>query len=101
MKNILNYSVFTAVMAVTPALLAQTPAESVSWHSKTVWGALLATALFAIVGFVLAILGYKLFDYFTPGNLHKEILENKNVAAAIIGAAVIVGICILVAAAMG
>ena len=101
MKNILKYSMFTAVMAVTPALLAQTPAESVSWHSKTVWGALLATALFAIVGFVLAILGYKLFDYFTPGNLHKEILENKNVAAAIIGAAVIVGICILVAAAMG
>jgi len=88
-------------MAVTPALLAQTPAEAVSWHSKTVWGALLATALFAIVGFLLAILGYKLFDYFTPGDLHKEILENKNVAAAIIGAAVIVGICILVAAAMG
>lgn len=101
MKNILKYTMFTAVMAVAPALLAQTPAEAASWHAKTVWEALLGTALFAIFGFVLAILGYKLFDYFTPGDLHKEILENKNVAAAVIGAAVIIGICIVVAAAMG
>ena len=101
MKNILKYTMFTAVMAATPALLAQSPAEAVNWHAKTVWEALLGTGLFAIVGFALAILGYKLFDYLTPGDLHKEILENRNVAAAIIGAAVIVGICILVAAAMG
>ncbi len=101
MKNILKYTTFAAVMAVTPALLAQTPGEAASWHAKTIWEALSATGLFAVVGFVLAILGYKLFDYFTPGDLQKEIIENKNVAAALLGAAVIVGICIVVAAAMG
>ncbi len=45
-------------------------------------------------------LGYKLFDKCTPGDLHKEILENKNVAAAIVAAAVILGVCIIIAAAM-
>jgi uncharacterized membrane protein YjfL (UPF0719 family) len=44
--------------------------------------------------------GYKVFDKCTPGDLTKEIIENKNVAAAIIGAAVILGVCIIVAAAM-
>ena len=44
--------------------------------------------------------GYRLFDKFTPGDLHKEILENKNVAVAIIAAAVILGVCLIVAAAI-
>jgi len=56
--------------------------------------------VFAFVGIGLAILGYKLFDKCTPGDLNKEIVENKNVAAAIIGAAVILGVCIIVAASI-
>lgn len=56
--------------------------------------------IFVAIGVSAAIVGYKLFDKCTPGNLTKEILENKNVAAAIIGAAVILGVCIIVAAAM-
>ena len=56
--------------------------------------------IFVAIGVAAAIVGYKLFDKCTPGDLTKEILENKNVAAAIIGAAVILGVCIIVAAAM-
>jgi uncharacterized membrane protein YjfL (UPF0719 family) len=56
--------------------------------------------LFAGVGIATAIVGYKLFDKCTPGDLNKEILENKNVAAAIVAAAVILGVCIIIAAAM-
>ena len=71
-----------------------------NWHAKTFTEALLYMGIFVVVGVALAIAGYKFFDYFTPGNLHKEIVENKNVAAAIIGGAVIIGTCIIVAAAM-
>ncbi|MSU63976.1 MAG: DUF350 domain-containing protein [Pedosphaera sp.] len=56
--------------------------------------------IFAAVGIVVAVVGYKTFDKCTPGDLHKEIVENKNVAAAIVAAAVILGMCIIVAAAM-
>jgi cytochrome b subunit of formate dehydrogenase len=62
--------------------------------------ALALMVVFAFVGVVVAILGYRMFDKFTPGDLHKEIVENKNVAAAIVAGAVIVGVCIIVAAAM-
>jgi hypothetical protein len=71
-----------------------------TWHARTLLGALGLVALFGIFGVVLAVFGYKLFDFCTPGNLHKEIVENKNVAAAIVGAAVIVGVCIIIAASI-
>ena len=71
-----------------------------TWHARNLGEALLYTALFSVFGVVLAVIGYSLFDKFTPGDLHREIIENKNSAAAIIGAAVILGVCIIIAAAM-
>ncbi len=75
-------------------------AESPAWAARSLGEAVWHTVLFGLLGIVLAIVGYKLFDLVTPGKLHHEILQNKNVAAAIVGAAVIIGVCLLVAAAM-
>jgi uncharacterized membrane protein YjfL (UPF0719 family) len=61
---------------------------------------LLMFAIFGIVGILMAILGYKVFDRFTPGDLHNEIIEKKNIAAAILAGSVILGVCIVLAAAM-
>ena len=59
------------------------------------------SALFGITGIGLAIAGFKIFDLLTPGNLQKEIFENKNMAAAVLASAFIIGVCIIVAAAVG
>ncbi|MCC6231876.1 MAG: DUF350 domain-containing protein [Verrucomicrobiales bacterium] len=75
-------------------------AAEVSWTPATVASGILAMAVFSVAGVVLALLGYKIFDRFTTGDLHREIMEHKNVAAAILAAAVVLGICIIVAAAM-
>ena len=56
--------------------------------------------VFSFLGILVAIAGYKLFDKCTPGDLHREIVENKNVAAALVAGAVILGVCIIIAAAM-
>lgn len=87
-----------ALAAALPAYAEET--ATTAWHAKSLGEAVLHTALFGVLGVVLAIVGYKLFDLVTPGKLHHEILQNKNVAAAIVGAAVILGVCLLVAAAM-
>lgn len=64
-------------------------------------GALIATAIFGLVGIGLMLLGFKIFDWMTPRiDLEKELGENKNVAVAIVMASVIIGIAIVVAAAM-
>lgn len=71
-----------------------------NWPASTPWEALLYTAMFATLGIMLALAGFKLFDKFTPGDLQREIIEKNNVSAAIIGAAVVLGICIIIAAAV-
>lgn len=86
--------------AETAAAAAGAAAPLPTWHAQTLPQALGYMLLFAVVGILMAIGGYKLFDACTPGDLHKEILENRNVAAALVGGAVILGVCIIIAAAM-
>jgi len=62
---------------------------------------LILFVIFGLAGIIMAVIGYKLFDKFTPGDLHKEIFDNKNVAAAILAGSVIIGVSLILAAAMG
>ena len=70
------------------------------WHAQSLGQAIGYMLLFAAIGILAAIVGYRVFDKCTPGDLNKEIVENKNIAAAIIAAAVIIGVCVIIAAAM-
>ncbi|WP_395751646.1 DUF350 domain-containing protein [Prosthecobacter sp.] len=56
--------------------------------------------IFGLAGILMTILGYKLFDKLTPGDLHGEIFEKKNIAAAILAGSVIIGVSLILAAAM-
>jgi len=86
--------------AATPSLFAADATTPPSWHAQSLAEAIGYVVLFTALGVALAIASYKLFDKCTPGDLSKEILENKNVAAAIVAGAVILGVCIIIAASM-
>jgi uncharacterized membrane protein YjfL (UPF0719 family) len=91
----------TLLLAITPSLLAaDASAAAVSWHAQTLLSAVGNVLIFAAIGIVAAILGFKIFDWCMPGDLQKEIIENKNVAAAIVAAAAILGVSIIIAASM-
>jgi len=87
------------LVAASPLVAAES-APAPTWHAQTLGQALGYMLLFAAVGIAAAVIGYKVFDKCTPGDLNKEIVENKNVAAAIVAGAVILGVCIIIAAAM-
>jgi len=55
-----------------------------------------SSIIFSLFGLVLFGVGVYIFDKLTPGNLTDEILEKKNNAAAIVVAALIIGISIIV-----
>lgn len=61
---------------------------------------LLASIAFGLIGIVLAIVGFKLFDWAIPFDLEKEMCENKNVAVGILCAAIVLGVCHIIAASM-
>lgn len=83
-----------------PGWLHAAEVPPAGWHAQSLGQAIGYMILFSVIGIAMAIVGYLIFDKCTPGDLHREIVENKNVAAAIVGGAVILGVCLIVAAAM-
>ena len=92
----------TILLVIAPSLMAaDAPPAVASWHAQTLLAAIGNVLIFAGIGIAAAIIGFKVFDWCTPGDLQKEIIEHKNVAAAIVAAAAILGVCIIIAALLG
>lgn len=91
--------VYFSMLSIMPTSLPLAQA-TLDWHAASLGQAVLYTVLFSLLGIGLAIVGYKLFDLCTPGKLHEEIFKNRNTAAALLGASVIIGVSIVVAAAI-
>ena len=58
---------------------------------------MISTVVFSVLGMVLAIVGFKVFDLAIKFDIEREICEKNNIAAAILAAAVVLGICLIVA----
>jgi len=60
------------------------------------------SCIYGFLGIVLTVLGYKIFDWMTPHiDVEKELAEKQNIAVAIVCGALILGIAIVAAAALG
>ncbi len=85
----------TFLSAAGPLLAAESTAELLP---PEFWTGLLGSVAFGLIGIALAVLGFKVFDWVTPRmNVERELAEKHNVAVAIVMAAVILGICYIVA----
>jgi len=62
--------------------------------------ALLNAVTYAILGIVIFAVAFVLIDKLTPYHLWKEIVDDKNVALAILVGALSIGMCIIIAAAV-
>jgi putative membrane protein len=61
----------------------------------------LANALiYSVLGILIFALAFVLIDKLTPYHLWKEIVQDKNVALAILIGALSIGMCIIIAAAV-
>ena len=89
-------SILQAVTSAVEQVEVSMPARP-----ETVWQALFYTLLFGLLGILLTVLGFKVFDWIHP-NMHveKELAQNHNIAVAIVMAAIIIGISIVIAVAI-
>ena len=71
------------------------------WPPPTFASALLAAAAFGVLGILMMLLGYKVFDW-TWGRIdvQRELAERNNIAVAIVIGAVIIAVAIVMSAAM-
>jgi uncharacterized membrane protein YjfL (UPF0719 family) len=63
-------------------------------------GYLINACGFALLGIIIFLAAFALIDKMTPYALWKEIVEEKNIALAILVGAMSIGICIIIAAAV-
>ena len=56
--------------------------------------------VFSLIGIVVFVVSFVVIDRLTPYNLWKEIVQEKNIAVAVLMGAVSIGICIIIAAAV-
>ncbi len=56
--------------------------------------------IYAVVGVILLFLAYKVFDWLTPMDMNKEIFEENKTAVAIAVGAFVLGIALVIAAAI-
>lgn len=63
-------------------------------------GVLLGSIMFALMGVLVFWFSFLIIDKLTPYNLWEEIGEKQNMALALVVAAMSLGICIIVAAAI-
>jgi putative membrane protein len=63
-------------------------------------GAIVGSVVFALIGVLIFWLCFVIIDKLTPYDLWGEIIEKQNVALGVVVAAMSLGICIIVAAAI-
>ena len=68
--------------------------------SPTLVNSIVNAVVFAFLGIVVFILAFLVMDKFTPYHLWKEIVQEHNMALAILVGAISLGICIIIAAAV-
>ena len=56
--------------------------------------------VYAVLGMILLYVGYKVFDMVTPTDMQKKIFEENNVAVAVTVGAFILGLAIVIGAAI-
>jgi uncharacterized membrane protein YjfL (UPF0719 family) len=67
---------------------------------EPLWHGILESLIYSLIGIALAVFTYKIVDWVTPGNLSKQIALEGNVALAILVGSLMIGVCIIIAAAM-
>jgi putative membrane protein len=67
---------------------------------QSLWQALLGTAAFGLLGIVLMIVGFKLFELITRKLDIEKQLDNQNMAVGIVVGALLLGVSLIVVVSM-
>lgn len=68
--------------------------------SENMTQGVIGTLVYTFIGIIVAVAAYFIVDLLIPGNMGKQIAEEKNLPIAIVAGAMILGICMIIAASM-
>ena len=87
--------------AIALILLTSTPALAANpaYTGDPIMDGIIATIIYSAIGIIMAFISYKVIDLITPGDLGRDIAEN-SIALAILTGLTVLGVCIIIAAAI-
>jgi len=60
----------------------------------------LETIVYSVIGILMAVIGFKVVDWLTPGDLAEEVTHKENRALAILAGAMMLGVCVIIASVL-
>src|SRR5713101_1703456 len=96
---------FPSPFVITPDLIVRSTASititpEANKMNLVPLGNIIAALVFAFIGMLIFIIAFVVMDKLTPYHLWKEIVQEHNMALAILVGAMSLGICIIIAAAI-
>ena len=85
---LLSFSFLGSAHAQSNATLANLPME------------ILETVIYSLIGILMGVVGFKVVDWLTPGDLADEVAHKENRALAILAGSMMLGVCIIIASAL-
>jgi hypothetical protein len=80
--------------AIMPAVEPRIIPPALSWPS------ILTSIVYGLLGLILLLIGYYIYELITPWSVKEELISHRNPAVAMVVAAFILGMAIVIAAAI-
>ena len=88
-------------LSLIPATAAWAQQESTQLISTQKLGTeIIETLIYSIIGILMAVIGFKVVDWLTPGSLAEEVTHKENRALAILAGSMMLGVCIIIASVL-
>ena len=88
-------------IAVVLSLMTPTLAFAQETPRMGVGTGLILSIAYGLVGIVLLMIGYKIFEWITPFSVNDALSKDQNRAVGIVVGAIFIGVALIVAAALG
>jgi len=92
--------IITGVWHAFAAELPMPPLEPRIMPPALSWPSLLTSIVYGLLGLILLLMGYYIFEIITPWSVKEELISHRNPAVAMVVAAFILGMAIVIAAAI-
>jgi putative membrane protein len=88
---------------VLPAMageVAPVPVEPRVFVPALTWAGILSSVVYGLLGLILLLIGYYVYELITPWSVKEELTTHRNPAVAMVVAAFILGMAVVIAAAI-
>jgi putative membrane protein len=80
--------------------MASAPVEPRFFVPALTWAGVLSSIVYSLLGLILLLIGYYVYELITPWSVKEELITHRNPAVAMVVAAFIVGMAVVIAAAI-